>query len=247
MKESFYRQGKYLSLGETPILTAAKLGIYEMVDSILDRFPETIKDMDNQGKNAVLLAAENQRWGVYIILERRKVVHRSVFCQVDADGNSALHLASWYDENRCRGLPQPDVKNSMPSNSFAVRNNAGQTAEEILMESHKELRKEAHKWLTTTCSAYSLIATLIATVGFASSSTFPGEYNDDRRPRLEGEVAFTVFSISSLIAFCTSMSATVFFITILTAQHELEDFGESLPWVLRFAWICLFASIASIV
>ncbi|OWM90737.1 hypothetical protein CDL15_Pgr021042 [Punica granatum] len=229
-----------------------------MVDLILDRFPEAIKDMDNKRKNVVLLAAENRHVGVYMALERLKWVHRSVFCQVDDDGNSALHLASRYDENRCRELQQPVmkmsseflwyqyVKNSMPSNSFAVRNNARQTAEEILIESHKELRKEAHKWLTTTCSAYSLIATLTATVAFATISTIPGEYKDDGRPRLEGEVAFNVFSISSLTAFCTSMSATVFFITILTARHELEDFTAILPWQLQFAWTSLFVSIASI-
>ncbi|XP_031378295.1 uncharacterized protein LOC116193692 isoform X2 [Punica granatum] len=248
---------KDLSLA-TPLLTAAKLGIFEMVDLILDRFPEAIKDMDNQGKNAVLLAAENLHLGVYRVLERWKVVHRSVFCQVDADGNSALHLASRYDENRSREYTTPVikmsrefawyqyVKNSMPSNSFAVRNNAGQTAVEILIESHKKLNNEAHQWLTTTCSAYSLIGTLIATVAFASSSTIPGEYNDDGRPRLEGEVPFTVFSISSLMAFCSSMSATVFFITILSVRYELKSFKVGLPKRLQSAFTFLFVSIASI-
>ncbi|PKI41736.1 hypothetical protein CRG98_037869 [Punica granatum] len=211
-----------------------------------------------QGKNAVLLAAENLHLGVYRVLERWKVVHRSVFCQVDADGNSALHLASRYDENRSREYTTPVikmsrefawyqyVKNSMPSNSFAVRNNAGQTAVEILIESHKKLNNEAHQWLTTTCSAYSLIGTLIATVAFASSSTIPGEYNDDGRPRLEGEVPFTVFSISSLMAFCSSMSATVFFITILSVRYELKSFKVGLPKRLQSAFTFLFVSIASI-
>ncbi|OWM67781.1 hypothetical protein CDL15_Pgr010718 [Punica granatum] len=210
-----------------------------MVDLILDRFPEAIKDMDNQGKNAVLLAAENLHLGVYRVLERWKVVHRSVFCQVDADGNSALHLASRYDENRSREYTTPVIK---MSREFAWY----QTAVEILIESHKKLNNEAHQWLTTTCSAYSLIGTLIATVAFASSSTIPGEYNDDGRPRLEGEVPFTVFSISSLMAFCSSMSATVFFITILSVRYELKSFKVGLPKRLQSAFTFLFVSIASI-
>ncbi|XP_031403635.1 uncharacterized protein LOC116212989 isoform X2 [Punica granatum] len=246
-----------IQAGETPLLTAAKLGIHEIVDAILDKFPKAIEEEDCQKKNVVLLAAENRQSRVYRLLESKRMVHESVFRQVDADGNSALHLASLYNQNRPWFIPGPAlqmkweitwheyVKYSMPSNAFAFRNKERKTAREIFIESHEKLKEEGRKWLSDTSTAYSVISTLIATVAFAASTTVPGDY-DEGKPALEPEFAFSVFTISSLIALCTSMSATVFFIAILTARYELEDFNVRLPNRLQFGLTFLFASIASI-
>ncbi|PKI57582.1 hypothetical protein CRG98_022053 [Punica granatum] len=78
---------------ETALLAAAKSGIEETVDAILDRFLKAIEDEDNQKKNL-----------------RKRVVHESVFCHVDANGNSALHLASPYDQDRHWLLPGPALQ-----------------------------------------------------------------------------------------------------------------------------------------
>ncbi|XP_031403463.1 uncharacterized protein LOC116212874 isoform X5 [Punica granatum] len=242
--------------GETPLLTAARLGIHEIVGAILKKFPETIEDKDYKKKNVVLLAAENRHKKVYRLLEKKRMLQESIFCQVDANGNSALHLASRYNKNQPWHLPGPAlqlkweitwheyVEDSVPSNSFALRNNDRKTAKELFDESHEKLKEEGQKWLTDTCRAYSLISILIATVSFATSSTIPGDY-DEGKPKLEPEFAFSVFTISSLIALCTSMTATVYFIAILTSQQELEDFALTLPSRLQTGWTFLFASITS--
>ena len=50
---------------ETPILIAAKNGVKEMVDSILEKFPVAIHDRNKEKKNLVLLAVENRQPEVY--------------------------------------------------------------------------------------------------------------------------------------------------------------------------------------
>ncbi|GMY16810.1 ankyrin repeat and protein kinase domain-containing protein 1 [Fagus crenata] len=73
---------------ESPILIAAKNGITEIVEEILELFPVAIHDMNEHKKNIVLLAVENRQPHVYQLLLRRNVLRESVFRRVDHDGFS---------------------------------------------------------------------------------------------------------------------------------------------------------------
>ena len=84
----------------TPILIAAKMGVTEMVEKILDEFPVAIQDVDIDNKNIVLLAVEYRQPQVYDLLLHRKILKENVFRQLDKDGNSALHLAAQCKEQR---------------------------------------------------------------------------------------------------------------------------------------------------
>ncbi|TQD77306.1 hypothetical protein C1H46_037172 [Malus baccata] len=79
---------------ETPILIAAKNGVTEMVEKILERFPVAIHDTNTEKKNIVLLAVEYRQPHVYRLLLKRDILKESVFGRVDNEGNSALHLAA---------------------------------------------------------------------------------------------------------------------------------------------------------
>jgi len=80
----------------SPILIAAKMGVTEMIEKILDMYPVAIQDVDSQNKNVVLLAIENRQPHVYSLLNKRSVIKETAFRQVDINGNSALHLAATY-------------------------------------------------------------------------------------------------------------------------------------------------------
>jgi ankyrin repeat protein len=82
---------------ETPILIAAKMGILEMVQKILDTFPVAIQDLDSSGKNALMLAAENRQTTIFNYLVEKKLPE-FVFHQFDDQGNSILHLAAMLGE-----------------------------------------------------------------------------------------------------------------------------------------------------
>ncbi|XP_054810948.1 uncharacterized protein LOC129312393 [Prosopis cineraria] len=79
---------------ETPLMIAAKNGVIEMVDKILELLPSRIKDVNDEGKNIFLLAVEYRQTGVYWFLRKQKKFSGSICRKVDKEGNNALHLAA---------------------------------------------------------------------------------------------------------------------------------------------------------
>ena len=79
---------------ETPVLIAAKMGIIEMVEKILETFSVAVEDKDSNHMNIVLLAVKHRQPHVYqFMLEFLSAAKESVFGCVDKNGNSALHIA----------------------------------------------------------------------------------------------------------------------------------------------------------
>ncbi|XP_028758409.1 ankyrin repeat-containing protein NPR4-like [Neltuma alba] len=243
---------------ETPILIAAKNGVIEMVEKILELFPVAIHDMNEEKKNVVLLAVEHRQPHVYQLLLQRNILKESAFRKVDHKGNSALHLAAKFGQYKPWLIPGAAlqmqweikwlefVKESMPSHLFAKRNNRNKTPKDIFTETHAQLVKSGGEWLNKTSESCSVVAALIATVAFATSATLPGGVDQDTgHPTLEREPAFNVFAISSLIALCCSITAVVMFLAILTSRYQEYDFRVDLPMRLIVGLTSLFMSIAS--
>ncbi|KAJ1427260.1 PGG domain [Sesbania bispinosa] len=243
----------------SPILIAAKMGVTEMVEKILDTFPVAIHDVDSDNKNVVLLAIENRQPRVYKLLAKRNSVKETAFRQIDNQGNSALHLAATYREHRPWRVPGDAmqmqweykwyklVKNSMPPNFYARYNNKGQTAKQVFINSHEHLVKEGRKWLTKTSESYSLVAALVATVSFTTSTGIPGGSNEETgMPILGGQAAFNVFAVASLVALCSSVTALVLFLSILTSRYQEKDFAMDLPRKLLLGMTSLWTSITSV-
>ncbi|XP_030946126.1 uncharacterized protein LOC115970673 [Quercus lobata] len=212
---------------ETPILSAAENGIKEMVIGILHKFPMAIHDETRDGKNIVLLAA------------------------------NALHLAAELEERKSGLIPgaalqmQWEIKwyehimNSMPQGFLHLSNNAGKTPGEIFMEKHKTLVKKGGKWLIETSNACSIVAGLFVTVAFNMSTTVPGDVDDNGYPRLEKELAFNMFAISSYVSFYSSLLAVIMFLAILTSGYKESSFRSTLPMKLLLALTAFYVSIAS--
>lgn len=138
------------------------------------------------------------------------------------------------------------VKHTLPKQSYVRYNKKGQTPREIFRETHAKLLKDGTEWLVTTSNSFSVVAALIATVAFATASAVPGGADDSGRPYLESQPAFSVFSISSLVSLCFSVTALVFFLAILTSRCQHSDFEKDLPRKLLLGLTSLFASITAI-
>ncbi|XP_077233421.1 uncharacterized protein LOC143875702 isoform X2 [Tasmannia lanceolata] len=242
---------------ETPILVAAKMGVVEIVEKILDTFPVAMQDMNQDGKNIVLLAVENRQPHVYRLMLKKTVFKESVFKKVDVEGNSALHLAATLGENRpwliAGAALQMQweikwykfVKASMDRHFFIQYNHEGQTPRDIFTKTHQDLVKDGGTWLTNTSQSCSVVAALIATVAFSSATTVPGGVTNNGLPIFEGKPAFDIFAISSLVALCFSVTSLIMFLSILTSRYQESDFGRDLPQKLIMGLTSLFFSIAA--
>ncbi|OMO77667.1 hypothetical protein CCACVL1_14924 [Corchorus capsularis] len=244
----------------TPILISAMSGIAEMVEQILEIFPVAIHDMNSEKKNIVLLAVDNRQPHVYELLLEKNIMKDSVFRAVDQNGNSALHLAAMLGDHKPWLIPGAAlqmqweikwyefVKHSMPAHFFNRYNKENKTPKDIFTETHKQLVDKGGEWLTNTSESCSVVAALIATVAFATSTTVPGGVSSESgKPTLENHPAFDVFAISSLIALCFSVTAVVMFLSILTSRYQEKDFGRDLPRKLLLGLTSLFVSIASVI
>ncbi|KAF5463252.1 hypothetical protein F2P56_019178 [Juglans regia] len=245
---------------ETPILIAARNGISEIVEKILELFPIAIHDMNEENKNVMLLAVQYRQPHVFqILLQKNIMIRDRVLRVVDKSGNNAAHLAAELGAYRPWLIPgealqmQWEMKwfefvtQNIPSNLLTRCNNDGKTPEELFIENHKQLVKDGGKWLIKTSESYSLVAALIATVAFASSTAVPGGVKEDNgSPTLENRTPFHLFAISSLIALCFSVTALVTFLSILTSRNKEKDFGKDLPTKLLIGLTSLFFSIAAV-
>ncbi|RVX20783.1 hypothetical protein CK203_002561 [Vitis vinifera] len=236
-KKDEKKKTRKLAKMDTPILIAAKNGVKEMVEKILELFPVAIHDRDSERKNAVLLAVENRQPEVFEVLVKRNFMRDTVFSAVDNEGNSALHLAAMLRDTLPWHIPghalqmqweikwYKYVKKSMPHHFFSHFNNHNMTPKEIFTENHA----------------------LIATVAFSSTASIPGSFNDKKRPNrfLNTLPEFTIFAIASLIALCFSVTSLIMFLAILTSRHQEKDFHKQLPKKLAWGLTALFISIGS--
>ncbi|KAI3469975.1 hypothetical protein Pfo_026638 [Paulownia fortunei] len=243
---------------DTPLLVAAKMGIPEMVKKIISTCPVAIQDQDSDGKNVLMLAAENRQISVFDYLLKTNLPEY-MFLQLDKDGNSILHLAAMLGEFLPWRIPgaalqmqweikwYKHVKRSVPPLCFAHHNAKGETPRKIFRQAHEKLVKAGNQWLIKTSESCSLVAALIAGVAFATSATVPGGLDQRTgHPILEDHTAFDIFSITSLVALCLSVTALVFFLAIITSRCEERDFKANLPRKLLMGLTSLFGSIAAI-
>ncbi|XP_057461122.1 uncharacterized protein LOC130751543 [Actinidia eriantha] len=227
---------------DTPILLAAKNGIKEMVEKILNTIPSAINDTNTEGKNIVLLAVECRQTHVYKLLLERKVDNESVFRRVDNEGNSALHLAAklgnyrpWFVSGAALQIQweykwYEFVKKSMPLHFFIHLNKKGDTPRDVFTDTHKGLVESSRKWLTNTAKSCSVVAALIAGVVFTTVSAVPGglKQDDSGQPVFEKKLALSIFSIAALVALYSSVTALVIFLAILTSHYEEKNFHKVL-------------------
>ncbi|GFS29054.1 hypothetical protein Acr_00g0005130 [Actinidia rufa] len=199
-------------------------------------------------KNIVLLAAETRQPHIYKLLLDWTGDNESAFRRVDYEGNSALHLAAklgnyrpWLVSSAALQIQweykwYEFVKNSQPLHFFIHRNKKGYTPRDVFTDTHKDLVESSRTWLNNTAQSCSVVAALIAGVGFATVSAVPGglKQDDSGQPVFEKKLPFNIFSIAALVALYSSVTALVIFLAILTSHYKEKDFHMYSPG------LCLF-------
>ncbi|GFY84715.1 hypothetical protein Acr_03g0014890 [Actinidia rufa] len=174
-----------------PLIQAAENSIQELVEKILEKFPEAAYTIDRNGKNIFHIAVEQKDEKMYEFL-KRNVRRDGMVEALDNDGNTILHLATkkgnsprvhlghlnqmawdaywlkriWYDS---------------PTHFLYLQNTAGKTPNEIFEENHSDLRVKAEKALKDMNNGLMLFSALIGTVNYAAIFTIPGGIDQDRK------------------------------------------------------------------
>lgn len=127
-----------------------------------------------------------------------------------------------------------------------VKNQDGKTAWQLFREEHKGLIEEGEKWMKDTSNSCMIVATLIATVAFASLLTVPGGNNQDKGiPIFLLDNTFMVYAVSDALALFSSMASVLMFVSILTAHYAEEEFLKTLPERLILGLASLFFAIVT--
>lgn len=122
----------------------------------------------------------------------------------------------------------------------------GKTAEDLLMEQHKDLLDKGEQWMKDTASSCMVVAALIATIMFAAAFTVPGGNNSDTGiPIFIKDESFLVFAVSDALSLIFSTTSLLTFLSILTARYAIEDFLEHLPGLLIRGLGFLFLAIVA--
>lgn len=92
---------------DTPLIAAAKNGIVEIVEAILDVFPQAIEHENHKGENVFHVAVKNRRKNVLVLLEDKKFnypIARHVR-KFDKDDNGIIHKAAYKTDISSRERP----------------------------------------------------------------------------------------------------------------------------------------------
>nr|XP_025666136.1 ankyrin repeat-containing protein At5g02620 [Arachis hypogaea] len=242
---------------ETPYLLAAKHGIIEMVTMIQQKIPSVIHTTNSKNQNVLLVAVKNRQPQVVLELKKKSEaeVWDNLVIGVDDDDNTLLHLAahglkgdkSWQIAGSALQMMwdikwYQYMKKIVPRHCHFRSNKDSKTAGQIFNTSHQELIQEASQWLKDTSESCSVVAALVAGVSFATAGNVPGGY-DNGEPPLEGQPAFEVFALASLVGLCFSVTGLIMFLSILTSRKVAKDFRRSLPLKLLAGLSSLFVSI----
>ncbi|RHN67053.1 putative ankyrin repeat-containing domain, PGG domain-containing protein [Medicago truncatula] len=255
-------EAKKSDTNDTAYLRAAKHGITEIMLALESNLKSVIHETNSDNENALLIAVKYRQPQVVEGLWKRLSMEtfQSINQQVDINENTILHLAAFTVANnentawRISGAAMQMmwdikwykyIKRLVPDHYHHRSNKEGKTPGEIFKEEHKELLQSSIEWLKDTSESCSVVAALVAGVSFATSGSVPGGNDQSGKPNFEGQPAFEVFSICSLIGLYFSVTALIMFLSILTSRKQVEDFNRNLPLKLLFGLSSLFVAIVA--
>ncbi|XP_052200374.1 ankyrin repeat-containing protein NPR4-like isoform X2 [Diospyros lotus] len=244
----------YESILKGPLLSAAKLGVKEVVKEILDSFPDAVWFTDDNNHNVFQLAILHRQEKVFSIIYQMDLIsHR-----LDKEENNILHLAARLPPRSILNLIPgaafqmqrelqwfEELKNLVPLECRQKKNKLGEIPTMIFTKAHKDLVCEGEKWIKDTTNSCAIVASLIATIAFAAGITGPGNNDHSGLPIFSKERAFIIFSISNAFSLFTSATSLLMFLSILSSRYEERDFLDALPKRLMIDLATLFLSIIS--
>ncbi|KAF5956402.1 hypothetical protein HYC85_003627 [Camellia sinensis] len=258
----------YKSLAGSPLLDAAKLGIHEIIEEIVNSFPRAIyatdpyaRDPKDRNRNIFELAVIKRQENVFNLLYQMGEYEQSSTGLVDGKGNTLLHLVgNQAPIEKLNVVPgaalqmQRELQWFKEVEKFVIpsyiekQNHRGETPSTVFTNNHKDLVVEGEKWMKNRATSCTIAATLITAIVFAAAITVPGGNNNTSGlPIFSTEKAFIIFVVSDAIALFMSTTSLLIFLSILTSRYAEDDFLYVLPHRLIIGLVTLFLSITTMI
>ncbi|KAE9594296.1 putative ankyrin repeat-containing domain, PGG domain-containing protein [Lupinus albus] len=238
---------------------AAEAGNFEFLSVVISTYPDLIWELDTIGRTIIHSAVLHRHASIFNLIHEIGPMKDLILTFVDDEGNNLLHCAarlappnrlnivsgaalqmmlelSWFEE----------VKKIMIPLFIEMENSERFTPRQIFTKEHEELLKNGESWMKRTANSCMVVSTLIATGVFSAAFSVPGGNNDNTRsPNYMEKPAFLVFVLSDAIAFISSSTSIIIFLSILMSRYAEEDFLKTLPLMLISGLVALFISIIS--
>ncbi|KAG9137488.1 hypothetical protein Leryth_016780 [Lithospermum erythrorhizon] len=227
--------------------SAAQNGIHEMVELILDEFPEAI-DSRNENDHSVLdVAAMYRQEKVFMIaLARGQHIKgdMKLFQVAEYTLQSLLDSGSQVVFQMQRELKWFKEMEKLMPEQRTLKNAEGRTPIEVFKEKHQKLIDYENKWMLEMAHSCIVGGSLIATIVFAASITVPGGNNSSSGfPIFLNVSAYQVFTIANGLSLTFSLTSVLVFLSIFTARYSVNDYLYSLPSRIIFGLMFLFLAV----
>ncbi|XP_028074018.1 uncharacterized protein LOC114276428 isoform X3 [Camellia sinensis] len=247
-----------------PLILATKHGIHEMVEEILEKFPNVATTFDENGRNILHMAAQLKDRILYDYLKKTVNHADRMMADVDKHGNTILHLTA-YECKQGHFLTThfgpvnrmswdvfwfKRVQNDSHPHLIYHRNIEGKTPKELFEEEHEDMINKAEKVVKDINSCLMLVSTLIGTVNYAALFTVPGGFDQDKglpifftkaKNGREDLQLFMVYVGGSLVASLLGLGTQL---SIQVSRFNSNDFHISLPMKFLYTITSLFYAAA---
>ncbi|XP_027338221.1 uncharacterized protein LOC113852179 [Abrus precatorius] len=240
----------------TPLLLAAEAGIVEIVEKIINMFPEAINHVSEDELNILHVAVRNRQLKIFKLIRKYGAL-RWLGDRISNKGRTLLHQVArmeYYKGSDQAGYAYElqdelrwfeRVKKLIPAHLMMHCNEDNLTAKEQFEIEHADMLKDAQDWIKETAQSCSAVAVLVATVVFAAAYTIPGGTDARGIPIFLHSPVFLFFTIMDVVALASSLASVVMFLSILTSPFEMWEFYKSLPRKLTLGFTLLFFSLTT--
>ncbi|XVF26110.1 hypothetical protein REPUB_Repub13aG0271600 [Reevesia pubescens] len=224
----------------TPLFIAASTGIVEIVNEILNVYPQAVEHISKTGQNILHVAILHRTYKVFNLVKNKEEATRLVR-GIDNHGCTILHHAT--DAKNYHGGTKPThalklqqeltwfevVKNLIPSHFTMHRNKKNMTADQLFKDMHLEQLKTAQDWVKNTSQSCSTVSVLVASVVFAAAYAAPGGFvQNNGRPVLLEKPLYSFFTVMDVAGLASSLTS-------------VKKWTATLTYFAAFLPICVFA------
>ncbi|KAI3886943.1 hypothetical protein MKW92_040267 [Papaver armeniacum] len=244
--------------------TAAENGAIEIVKKCISTYPDQLW-FPYKGRSIFQLAAENRQDNIFDFLYDHMNADEKILITrvVDSNGGNILHIAAKIAPPfRLKHSPVKQIQRELkwfkkvekrvPPALRKVRNDRGETPQEVFTREHKDLVKKADAYMLRVAESCLIVAALVATVAFAAAFTVPGGNFSDSdaankgKPIFLGRKLFLLFMVLDAIALFSSAYSIQVFLSAFGRTHTEATFESIIPIRLKYGLISLRVSVVCV-